>query len=159
MQGRLFAVSDCSVVFARERFFSYEARMKDVTFYWMPECSTCQKAKGWLERRGVKLAVMRDIKEDPLSRKEVEDLARMVGGPAELFSKRAVKYREMKLGEREVPTAEMLDLMTGEYTFLKRPILVVDNKATAGFFEKSFEIFLNAYYYEPIQYREPQRPA
>lgn len=119
----------------------------------MPECSTCQKAKGWLERRGVELAAMRDIKENPLSRKEIEDLAKMLGGPAELFSKRAVKYREMQLGEREVPPAEMLDLMTGEYTFLKRPMMVIGKHATAGFFERSFESFLNEHYYEPSQGR------
>jgi arsenate reductase len=128
--------------------------MKDVTFYWLPNCSTCQKALGWLGRRGVKISNMRDIKEEPLTRNEVEKLAKMLGGPAELFSKRAVKYRELKLHEREVPPTEMLDLMTDEYTFLKRPILVIDAHATAGFFEKSFESFLQQHYYEQSQSRE-----
>ncbi len=131
--------------------------MKNIKFYWLPNCSTCQKAKGWLERRGVKIAVMRDIKENPLTREEVEDLAKILGGPAELFSKRAIKYRELKLNEREVPPAEMLDLMTDEYTFLKRPIMVIGNHATAGFFEKSFDSFLNEHYYEPITVREVGR--
>ena len=121
--------------------------MKDITFYWLPNCSTCQKAERWLDRRGVKISKFRDIKEEPLTRKEVEDLAKMLGGPAELFSKRAIKYREMKLNEREVPAAEMLDLMTDEYTFLKRPIIVIGNRAVAGFFEKSFESFLTQNYY------------
>lgn len=121
--------------------------MKDVTFYWLPNCSTCKKALGWIERRGVKITGFRDIKEEPLTRKEIEDLAKMLGGPAELFSKRAIKYREMKLNEREVPPAEMLDLMTDEYTFLKRPIVVIGNRAVAGFFERSFENFLKENYY------------
>lgn len=128
--------------------------MKNATFYWLPNCSTCQKALGWLGRRGVKVSTMRDIKDEPLTRKEVEGLAKMLGGPAELFSKRAVKYRELKLNEREVSRAEMLDLMTEEYTFLKRPIMVIGNHATAGFFEKSFESFLKQHYYEPSQNRE-----
>ena len=127
--------------------------MKDVTFYWLPNCSSCQKAKGWLERRGVKIAKFRDIKEESLTRNEIKDLVKMLGGPPELFSKRAIKYREMKLNEREVPPAEMLDLMTDEYTFLKRPIMVIGKHATAGFFERSFESFLNEYYYEPSQGR------
>lgn len=121
--------------------------MKDITFYWLPNCSTCQKAVRWLDRRGVKISKFRDIKDEPLTRNEVEDLAKMLGGPAELFSKRAIKYREMKLNEREVPPAEMLDLMTDEYTFLKRPIIVIGNRAVAGFFEKSFESFLTQNYY------------
>ena len=122
--------------------------MKDVTIYWLPDCSTCQKAVRWLERRGVKIANFRDIKEEPLTRNEIEELAAIVGGPAELFSKRAIKYREMKLSEREVPFAEMLDLMTDEYTFLKRPIIRIGDQAEAGFFEKSYEYFLEKNYYE-----------
>ncbi|HXG84337.1 MAG TPA: Spx/MgsR family RNA polymerase-binding regulatory protein [Pyrinomonadaceae bacterium] len=116
--------------------------MKNITFYRLPECGTCQKAQRFLDRHGVEITRFRDIKEEPLSRLEVENLARMLGGAENLFSRRAVKYREMKLGERELSTEEMLDLMTSEYTFLKRPILIVEDRAVAGFFEKTFESFL-----------------
>jgi arsenate reductase len=128
-----------------------EELMKDVTLYWLPNCSTCQKAARWLDRRSVKVTTFRDIKEEPLNRAEIETLVKMLGGPADLFSKRAIKYREMKLNEREVPPAEMLDLMTDEYTFLKRPIMVINGQATAGFFEKSFESFLERNYYEAVR--------
>jgi arsenate reductase len=128
--------------------------MKEVKLFWMPNCSTCQKAAGWLERRGVKVTEFRDIKEDRLSRKEIEGLVEMLGEPAELFSKRAVKYREMKLNEREVSPEEMMDLMTEEYTFLKRPIMVIDGKAVAGFFEKSYLSFLDENYFPPVKAKE-----
>ena len=121
--------------------------MKNVTYYWLPNCSTCQKALRWLERRGVQITHFRDIKEEPLSRDEIAELARMVGGEGELFSKRAVKYREMKLNERQLSTAEMLGLMEEEFTFLKRPILRIGDRAEAGFFERSFERFLEENYY------------
>ena len=122
--------------------------MENVTFYWLPGCSTCQKAKGFIERHGIRDFELRDIKENPLSRAEVESLAKMLGGADELFSRRAVKYREMKLGEREVSKAEMLDLMSEEYTFLKRPILVMKGKAIAGYFEKFWNQFLDENYYK-----------
>jgi arsenate reductase len=122
--------------------------MKDTTFYWLPNCTTCQKAKRRLERHRVSVTKFRDIKEEPLSREEVEKLAKMLGGASELFSRRAVKYREMKLNERELSEAEMIDLMATEYTFLKRPILVINGQATAGYFEKFFDIFLNENYYK-----------
>jgi arsenate reductase (glutaredoxin) len=122
--------------------------MKDIRMYWLPGCSTCQKAVRWLDRRGIKVAGFRDIKEEPLTRAEVEKLAAMLGGPENLFSRRAVKYREMKLNEREVSPAEMLDLMTAEYTFLKRPIMVIGGRAEAGFFEKFYKIFLEENYYK-----------
>lgn len=122
--------------------------MKKIQFYWLPNCSTCQKAKNFIERHGIREYELRDIKENPLAREEVEQLAEMLGGAENLFSKRAIKYREMKLNERSLSSAEMLDLMTDEYTFLKRPILVIDGKAEAGFFEKFMNKFLDENYYK-----------
>jgi len=115
---------------------------ENITFYWSESCSTCQKAKRFLERFDIKDFTARDIKENPLSRDEVVKLTEMLGGADNLFSRRAVKYREMKLGERELSAAEMIELMTDEYTFLKRPVLVIDDKAIAGYFEKQFEDFI-----------------
>ena len=108
---------------------------------------------------GVKVTKFRDIKDEPLSRLEVEALAKLLGGPEDLFSKRAVKYREMKLGEREVSPAEMLDLMSSEYTFLKRPIMVIGDKAIASFFERTFDSFLAEHYLGGGQNRERPRKA
>lgn len=122
--------------------------MKKITFYWLPNCSTCQKAKSFIERHGIRDYEIRDIKENPLSREEVAALAKTLGGAANLFSKRAVKYREMKLAERTLTNSEMLDLMTEEYTFLKRPILVIGERAEAGFFEKYMNLFLDENYYK-----------
>lgn len=116
--------------------------MENIIFYWLPECSTCQKAKRFLERHGAPTNNLRNIKDEPLSRSEVEEIAKMLGSAENLFSRRAVKYREMKLAERDLSDAEMLDLMANEYTFLKRPIAVKNGKAVAGFFEKTFESFL-----------------
>ncbi|MBA2494005.1 MAG: Spx/MgsR family RNA polymerase-binding regulatory protein [Acidobacteria bacterium] len=121
--------------------------MKDTIFYWLPNCTTCQKAKRRLERHKVLVTQFRDLKEEPLIREEVENLAKMLGGAGELFSRRAVKYRELKLNERKLSEEEMIDLMAAEYTFLKRPILVINGKATAGYFEKFFDMFLNENYY------------
>jgi arsenate reductase len=122
--------------------------MEDVTFYWLPDCSTCKKAKNHIERHGIRDYELRDIKENPLSRAEVENLAKKLGGADELFSRRAVKYRELKLNERTLSNGEMLDLMTEEYTFLKRPVLVFKGKAIAGFFEKFWNQFLDENYYK-----------
>lgn len=119
---------------------------KDITFYWSENCSTCQKAKKFVERHGVKDFELRDIKNNPLSPIEVVRLVEMLGGANELFSRRAVKYREMKLNERELSETEMIDLMTNEYTFLKRPILVIGDQAIAGFFERFFQDFIYKYY-------------
>lgn len=118
-----------------------------VTFYWLENCSTCQKAKKYLERHDIGNYEIRDIKNNPLSRNEIENLSAKLGGAENLFSRRAIKYREMKLNERELTAPEMIDLMVGEYTFLKRPITVIGDNAVAGFFEKQFQDFIYKNYF------------
>ncbi|MBS1796244.1 MAG: Spx/MgsR family RNA polymerase-binding regulatory protein [Acidobacteria bacterium] len=122
--------------------------MKDITFYWLPNCSTCRKAKSYIERHGIRNFPLRDIKDEPLTREEIVELTKMLGGAEGLFSRRAVRYRELKLNERELSDAEMLDLMVEDYTFLKRPVLVIDGRAIAGYFEKFWSQFLEENYYQ-----------
>jgi arsenate reductase len=75
----------------------------------------------------------RDLKQEPLEEAEVRDLARKVGGAEKLFSKRAMKFRQMGLHERELSEDEMVRLMAEEYTFVTRPVIVRGGRATAGF--------------------------
>lgn len=115
--------------------------MNEVYFYGLPNCTTCQKALRRLDYHGVPNIIKRNIKEEPLSREEIEQLANKLGGAENLFSRRSVKYREMGLRDKSLTANEMLDLMAGEYTFLKRPVLVAGNTAIAGFFEKEYDAF------------------
>ena len=107
-----------------------------VRVYWLPHCTTCQKAVAFLEERGVPIRSFRDLKAHRLSRAEVEELARKVGGAEALFSKRAMKYRQMGLRERDLTEEDLLRLMTEEYTFITRPVIVRGERATAGFSAK-----------------------
>jgi arsenate reductase len=107
-----------------------------VDVYWLPYCTTCQKAVAYLEGKGIPIRSFRNLKEQPLSQDEVRALAARVGGVEKLFSKRAMKYRQMGLHEREVPEDEMVRLMSDEYTFVTRPVIVRGDRATAGFSAK-----------------------
>jgi arsenate reductase len=114
----------------------------EIYFYGLPHCTTCQKALRRLDYHGVFQTVnKRNIKDEPLTRDEVERLAKLLGGAENLFSRRSVKYRELGLRDKAISENEMLDLMADEYTFLKRPILVAGSKAIAGFFEKEYDEF------------------
>lgn len=112
---------------------------ESITFYWLPNCMTCQKAAQYLGERNHKINEWRDLKLEPLGREEVARLAELVGGASELFSRRARKYREMNLHEQKLSTDEMLNLMAREYTFIKRPVLVSGGRAVAGFTGKNYE--------------------
>lgn len=125
-------------------YFSIADKIMEIDFYWLPNCTTCQKAKRRLDYHRVPVAKFRDIKQEPLTRPEVERLAALVGGAANLFSRRSNKFRELGLKDKTLAEHEMLDLMANEYTFLKRPILVVGEQAVAGFFEKEYDDFFRS---------------
>lgn len=107
-----------------------------VDVYWLPHCTTCQKAVAYLQEKHVPISAFRDLKAQPLERAEIEDLARKVGGVEKLFSKRAMKYRSMGLHEQTLSDDDLLRLMTEEYTFITRPVIVRAARATAGFSAK-----------------------
>lgn len=110
-----------------------------VDVYWLPHCTTCQKAVAYLHDRGVQIRSLRDLKAQPLERAEVEDLARKAGGAEALFSRRAMKYRGMGLHEQQLSDDDLLRLMAEEYTFVTRPVIVRGDRATAGFAAKKID--------------------
>lgn len=113
--------------------------MKKVKLYGLPHFTTCQKAVAYLEDLGVEIENFHDVKENQLSRKEVDKLVELVGGAEKLFSKRAMKYRSMGLNEMELSDEDLVNYMVEEYTFIRRPVLVLDNTALAGFSKKKYD--------------------
>ena len=112
------------------------ADAEGVDVYWLPYCTTCQKALQYLRDRQVTVRTLRDLKAQPLEEAEVRDLARKVGGADKLFSKRAMKFRKMGLHEKELSEDDLIRLMAEEYTFVTRPVIVRGDRATAGFSAK-----------------------
>ena len=110
-----------------------------VDVYWLPYCTTCQKAVAYLQEKGVPIRSYRNLKEQPLSEDEVRALAAEVGGVEKLFSKRAMKFRQMGLHEQQLSDDELVRLMAEEYTFVTRPVLVRGDRATAGFSAKRMD--------------------
>ena len=82
---------------------------------------------------------LQDIKAENILPAQVDQLIRMSGSALVLFSKRAVKYSAMGLHERELSDAEMRQLIIDEYTFLSRPVLVLDNEIFVGNSKKVVE--------------------
>ncbi len=119
--------------------------MKSVkAFYWLPKCTTCQKAEQFLKDHGVTIEQYIDVKTQTVDKDTIQQLAEKLGGVEQLFSKRALKYRAMGLHERTLTETEMLDLMHQEYTFIKRPVVVTDKgQVTAGFTKKQYDALVS----------------
>lgn len=93
-------------------------------------CSTCQRI---LKELNVDDSFeLQDIKETNISAKELDFLKGKVGSYEALFSKRALKYKALGLNNRDVEEVEYRKLILEEYTFLKRPVIIVDEAVFVG---------------------------
>lgn len=99
-------------------------------FYFLSSCNTCQRI---LNHLGLSEDFeLRDIKKTPLDSKELEHLKTMSGSYEALFSKRAKLYKELGLKEKSLDEDDYKNYILEHYTFLKRPILVLNNQLFVG---------------------------
>ena len=75
---------------------------------------------------------MQDIKKEPMTEAQVDAMAKMVGSYEALFSRRAMKYKSLGLKDRDLSEQEIRSLILEEYTFLKRPVLVLEDRIFVG---------------------------
>lgn len=105
--------------------------------YHLSTCKTCQKVIAQLNNgEGFEL---QDIKSEAITEEQLDFLKEKVGSYEDLFSRRAMKYRSMKLNERELTESDYRSLILDEYTFLKRPVVVIDGDVFVGSAKKSVQ--------------------
>jgi arsenate reductase len=110
------------------------ARARRVKFMHKPGCTTCTKARDFLERRGYQLQY-RDLWEEPLSAAELEKLI----GPrdhAEFLNTHSEAYREKNLAENPPTRREAIRMMAKEPRLIRRPVIVAGGRVVLGFDEK-----------------------
>ncbi len=114
-------------------------------FIWYPKCSTCQKAKAWLDARGAAYQA-RDIKQEPPTLDELRKWYKMSGMELKrFFNTSGMLYKEMKLKDR-LPTMteeDQLALLATDGMLVKRPIVVSGDRVLVGFKEKEWESVLS----------------
>ena len=114
-------------------------------FIQYPPCSTCQKARKWLDTNGISYTD-RHIKEQNPSYEELKHWHRLSGMPLKkFFNTSGLLYKSMNLKEK-LPTMtedEQLRLLASDGMLVKRPVLVGDNFVTTGFSETAWKKLLN----------------
>lgn len=105
-------------------------------FLQYPPCSTCRKAKAWLDEHGVNYTA-RDIKEENLSFEELKAWSAGSGLPLKkFFNTSGQLYKSMQLKEKlpAMSEEEQLRLLSQDGMLVKRPIVVTeDGKILVGF--------------------------
>ena len=111
-----------------------------IKFICYPKCTTCQKAKKWLDDNKIKYE-LRDIKEDNPSLEELTAWHKMSGLPLKkFFNTSGLLYKSMELKEK-LPTMseeEQLNLLSTDGMLVKRPIVIGEDFVLVGFKESEW---------------------
>jgi arsenate reductase (glutaredoxin) len=111
--------------------------------YHLGNCTTSQaiiKITG-IDKKGFE---MQDIKFEKITPAQIEEMKKMAGSYEALFSRRALKYKEWKLKDKKLTEKDYRRYILEEYTFLKRPVVIIDDKIFIGSEKKNVEALKNA---------------
>ncbi len=110
-------------------------RFMNALFLEYPPCSTCRKARTWLEEQGASFDA-RHIVEQPPCVEELRTWWQQSGLPLRrFFNTSGMKYRELNLATRlpEMPEEEQLVLLASDGMLVKRPLLITESAVIPGF--------------------------
>lgn len=109
-----------------------------------PKCTTCKKAKKWLDDNNISY-ISRDIKENNPTKIEIEDFYNKSGLPLKkFFNSSGLVYKELALKDK-LPTStddEMLTLLASNGMLVRRPLLISDNNVFIGFKQDDWSMIL-----------------
>jgi arsenate reductase len=98
--------------------------------YYLSTCSTCARIlKQWKPGKDV---ILQDIKFEKITPKQIDEMAKLSGSYESLFSRIALKYRSMGLGAKKLVEKDYKKLILEEYTFLKRPVIIIGSDIFIG---------------------------
>lgn len=112
-------------------------------FICYPKCTTCKKAKKWLDEKGITYE-LRDIKENNPTVSELKEWYKISGLPLKkFFNTSGLLYKSMDLKNKlpEMSDDEQIELLASDGMLVKRPILTDGRKVIVGFREKEYEEF------------------
>lgn len=121
--------------------------MKKVLFLEYPKCSTCQKAKRWLDEHGVMYEDRHIVENNPTVAELKTWLSLSGGDIKKLFNTSGLKYKALNLKEK-LPNMsdeeEQIELLATDGMLVKRPLLVGDDFVVAGFKPEIWHSKLNS---------------
>ena len=104
--------------------------------FHLKTCDTCRRILKSIKLDGFDL---QEIKTNPVTVSQLEDMYAMSNSYEELFNKRAKKYKQMDLKNQDLLEKDYRQLILDEYTFLKRPVFILNQKIFIGNSKKNIE--------------------
>lgn len=109
--------------------------------YYLSTCSTCNRIIKELDLDNS--FDFQDIKSNKITKEQIEQMAKLSGSYESLFSRRAMKYKSMGLAEKNLSEKDYKNLILDEYTFLKRPVIIINDQIFIGNSKKVVESIKN----------------
>ena len=97
--------------------------------YFLQTCDTCKRILKEVNTNGFEL---QEIKSNPVNAQQLEEMHQLSGSYEDLFNKRARLYKSMNLKSKNISEAAYRQYILEEYTFLKRPVFIVENEIFIG---------------------------
>jgi arsenate reductase len=88
--------------------------------------------------------VAQDIKKEPITEAQIEEMQALAGSYEVLFSRVAMKYKAWGLKEKNLTEEDYKRYILEEYTFLKRPVFIIDDQIFIGNSKKNVELVKDA---------------
>ena len=113
----------------------------EVLFIWYPKCSTCQKAKKYLDEHGIKYTE-RHIVENKPTIEELEKWIKISGKEAnKFFNTSGMLFRQMGLTKKlsDMSNEDKIKLLASDGMLIKRPLIVTKDFVLNGFKEKEWQ--------------------
>ncbi len=106
--------------------------------YYLSTCSTCKRIISELDlySRGFDF---QDIKTNKITPEQLEEMHALAGNYESLFSRRSMQFKARGLDEKTLTEHDYKELILYEYTFLKRPVVIIDNQIFIGNSKKNVE--------------------
>lgn len=98
--------------------------------YYLKNCSTCIRILKELDLPSE--FILQDIKTNNITRSQLEEIKVLTGSYEALFSKRSKLYNELNLKNQNLTESDYKNHILKHYTFLKRPVIIVDDSIFVG---------------------------
>jgi len=105
--------------------------------YYLASCDTCRKIIKSLPNSN-KLTFI-DIRQNPILESDLEEMYQLSGSYEVLFSKKAQLYKSLGLKDKNLSEADFKKHLLEHYTFLSRPVFIIDGKIYIGNNQKNIQ--------------------
>ncbi len=113
-----------------------------IKLFISPSCTSCRKAKAWLEEQGLEYKE-KNIYHEPLTKDEIKEILMLTDeGTEEIISYRSEAYQNLEADLDEYSMNELLNLFIEEPSLIRRPIIMDDRRLQIGFNDEEIRMFL-----------------